>query len=295
MPGCVALAAAALNGRLISGMAIYAVGDIQGCFDSLCRLLDRCRFDPADDRLWLVGDLVNRGPRSLETLRLVRGLGRAATTVLGNHDLYLLMAAAGFGRRNKGDTLDEILSAPDRDELLDWLRRQPLCHCEGEFCLVHAGLLPQWTVGQARTLAAEVEAALSSPNYLDFVANMWGSEPASWSDDLEGWSRLRVIVNAMTRMRFCSLDGVIDFKTKGEISAALPGYLPWFEVPGRRSAESVLVTGHWSALGLRIEPKLLALDSGCLWGRHLTAVRLDDRQVFQVDCSAAEAQRPSEE
>lgn len=271
-------------------MATYAIGDIQGCFDSFQRLLAACRFDPLADRLWLVGDLVNRGPRSLDTLRFVRDLGAAATTVLGNHDLYLLMAAAGFGRRSKGDTLDEILNARDREELLDWLRHRPLCHQQGEFCMVHAGLLPQWTVAQARALAAEVEAALTSPAYLDFMANMWGSEPASWDDTLEGWPRLRVIVNAMTRMRFCSADGVMEFKTKGELSAAPPGHLPWFEVPGRRSADDVLVTGHWSALGLKVEAKLLALDSGCLWGRHLTAVRLEDRTVFQVDCSAGEAQ-----
>ncbi len=270
-------------------MATYAVGDIQGCFDSLQHLLEKCRFDPSSDRLWLVGDLVNRGPRSLETLRFVRDLGAAATTVLGNHDLYLLMAAAGFGRRSKGDTLEEILNAPDCEDLLSWLRRRPLCHCEGQFCMVHAGLLPQWTVGRARALAAEAEAALAGPAYLDFLANMWGSEPAAWSDDLEGWPRLRVIVNAMTRMRFCSSAGVMEFKTKGELSAAPPDHLPWFDVPGRRSAAEILIIGHWSALGLKIEPNLLALDSGCFWGRHLTAVRLEDREVFQVDCAAGDA------
>lgn len=269
-------------------MATYAIGDIQGCFDSLQRLLAECSFDSSADRLWLVGDLVNRGPRSLDTLRFVRNLGDTAITVLGNHDLYLLMAAEGFGRRNKGDTLDEILNAPDRDELLHWLRHRPLCHHEGQFCMVHAGLLPQWTVTRARALAAEVEATLAGPGYLEFMANMWGSEPASWCDELAGWPRLRVIVNAMTRMRFCSLDGVMEFKTKGEASAAPADHVPWFDVPGRRSAGDVLVTGHWSALGLKIENNLLALDSGCLWGRQLTAVRLDDRAIFQVDCSAGE-------
>ncbi|WP_300453851.1 symmetrical bis(5'-nucleosyl)-tetraphosphatase [Accumulibacter sp.] len=269
-------------------MATYAIGDIQGCFDSLQRLLSTCRFDASTDRLWLVGDLVNRGPRSLETLRFVRDLGPSAITVLGNHDLYLLMAAAGFGRRSRGDTLDEILGARDRDELLDWLRHRPLCHREGRYCLVHAGLLPQWTTAKARALAAEVEAVLAGPDHLDFMAHLWGSEPAAWSDDLIGWPRLRVIVNAMTRMRFCSLDGVMEFKTKGEPSAAPAEHAPWFALPGRLSAGDVLVTGHWSALGLRIEDNLLALDSGCLWGRHLTAVRLEDRKVFQVDCSAGE-------
>ncbi len=269
-------------------MATYAIGDVQGCFDSLQQLLQTFAFDPTRDRLWMVGDLVNRGPRSLETLRFVRDLGDAAITVLGNHDLYLLMAAEGFGRRGKGDTLDEILDAPDRPQLLDWLRRRPLCHVEGRHCLVHAGLLPQWTVSQARALAAEVEATLAGPHYLDFMANMWGSEPAAWSDDLEGWPRLRVIVNAMTRMRFCSYAGEMEFKTKGNADTAPPGHLPWFDVPGRRSAGDILVTGHWSALGLRIESNLLALDSGCLWGRHLTAIRLEDRTVFQVDCSPAD-------
>ncbi|MCK6406630.1 MAG: symmetrical bis(5'-nucleosyl)-tetraphosphatase [Rhodocyclaceae bacterium] len=271
-------------------MSTYAIGDIQGCHDSLLRLLETCAFDPAHDRLWLVGDLVNRGPHSLATLRFVKSLGDAAITVLGNHDLYLLMLAEGVEkRRGKDDTLDDILTAPDRDVLLDWLRRRPLCHVEGEYCLVHAGLPPQWTAKQARALAAEVEALLQGPRYRETLTHMWGSEPAQWSDDLSGWDRMRVVVNAMTRMRFCSAAGVMEFKTKGEVANAPPGYLPWFEVPGRRSADAVLVTGHWSALGLRVEPRLLALDSGCLWGRHLTAVRLEDRQVFQVDCSPGEA------
>jgi len=271
-------------------MATYAIGDIQGCFDSFRRLLDACRYDPASDTLWLVGDLVNRGPQSLETLRFVRDLGTAAVTVLGNHDLYLLMMAFGAARkRGADDTIQPVLDAPDRDELLDWLRRQPLCHTEGEFCLVHAGLLPQWTAAQARALAGEVEAALRGPQHGEFIRNMWGSEPAAWSDELAGWARLRVIVNAMTRMRFCSPQGIMEFATKGEVANAPEGYLPWFEVPGRRSADAVLVTGHWSALGLRLLPNLLALDSGCLWGNHLTAVRLQDRQVFQVACSPREA------
>ena len=269
-------------------MATYAIGDIQGCFDSLSRLLERCAFNPAQDKLWFVGDLVNRGPRSLETLRLIRDLGPAAITVLGNHDLSLLMAAEGFGKRGKGDTFHDILEAPDREELLDWLRHQALCHVEGDYCLVHAGLLPQWTAIKARALAAEVETALSGSRWREFMANMWGSEPASWRDDLEGWPRLRVIVNAMTRMRFCSPEGVMDFHVKGEVTKAPKGYMPWFQVPGRRSADSVLVTGHWSALGLKVLPNLYAIDSGCLWGGALTAIRLEDRAIFQVDCSKAE-------
>ena len=269
-------------------MATYAIGDIQGCFDAFSRLLERCGFNPARDKLWLVGDLVNRGPRSLETLRFVRDLGAAAVTVLGNHDLSLLMAAEGFGKKGKGDTLDEILAAPDRQQLLDWLRQQPLCHVEGDYCLVHAGLLPQWTADRARELAAEVEMALTGADWRELLANMWGSEPAAWDDGLEGWPRLRVIINAMTRMRFCSPDGVMDFKVKGELAKAPVGFVPWFDVPGRRSAQTVLVTGHWSALGLRVQPNLLALDSGCLWGGPLSAIRLEDRALFQVDSSPQE-------
>ena len=272
-------------------MATYAIGDIQGCYDSLQRLLEHCAFDPAEDRLWLVGDLVNRGPKSLETLRLIKSLGPAALTVLGNHDLYLLMQSEGGARyRAKDDTLQPILDAPDREELLTWLRQQGLCHVEGDYCLVHAGLLPPWSIARARELAGEVEAALQGPDWREFMHHLWGSEPAAWSDDLTGWPRLRVIFNAMTRMRFCTPEGVMEFHTKGETTQAPAGHLPWFDVPGRVSAESVLVTGHWSALGLKLTPNLLALDSGCLWGGHLTALRLEDRAVFQVDCSPGEAQ-----
>lgn len=271
-------------------MTIYAIGDIQGCYDALRRLLDLCAFDPGMDRLWLVGDLVNRGPKSLKTLRLIKSLGSSAQVVLGNHDLYLLMVAEGGAKfRGKDDTIQSILDARDRDELLDWLRQQPLCHTEGNYCMVHAGLLPQWTVAQARELSREVEAALQGPNYHEFILNLWGSEPAGWSDDLSGWQRLRVIVNAMTRMRFCTPEGIMEFKTKGELLNAPAGHLPWFEAPNRQSSDSVLVTGHWSALGLQITPNRLALDSGCLWGGHLTALRLEDRRVFQVDCSSGEA------
>ena len=269
-------------------MATYAIGDIQGCFASLIRLLEHCSFDPKLDKLWLVGDLVNRGPRSLETLRFVKNLGSAAITVLGNHDLSLLLASEGFGKRSKGDTFDEILEAPDCEALLDWLRHQPLCHVENGYCLVHAGLLPQWTVATARALAIEVEAALTGSDWREFMAHMWGSEPASWQDSLHGWARLRVIVNAMTRMRFCSNEGVMDFQVKGEVTKAPEGFMPWFQVPQRLSSDSVLVTGHWSALGLKILPNLLAIDSGCLWGGPLTAIRLEDRAIFQVGCSKDE-------
>lgn len=204
-------------------MATYAVGDIQGCFASLQALLEKCSFSPEFDRLWLVGDLVNRGPRSLETLRFVKGLGDRAVTVLGNHDLSLLMAAEGFGKRHRSDTIDDILAAPDRDELLHWLRHQRLMHVQGDYAMVHAGLLPAWSVAEARTLAGEVEQALQAENYREFLANMWGSEPGAWDSSLTGWPRLRVIVNAMTRMRFCSPAGEMDFKAKGELSQAPAG------------------------------------------------------------------------
>ena len=270
-------------------MATYAIGDIQGCFGSFSQLLEKIAFDSAQDRLWLVGDLVNRGPRSLETLRFVRGLGAAAIAVLGNHDLSLLITAAGFRRCGKGDTFMDILNAPDREELLTWLRHQRLCHVENGFCLVHAGLLPQWTCQQARALAAEVEASLQRSNWREFLSQLWGDAPVAWEDELTGWPRLRVIVNAMTRLRFCTPEGAMEFRSKGEVDKAPEGYLPWFDAPHRRSAETALVTGHWSALGLKVLPNLLAIDSGCLWGREMTAVRLEDRAIFQVACLPEEA------
>jgi bis(5'-nucleosyl)-tetraphosphatase (symmetrical) len=268
-------------------MATYAIGDVQGCFEPLQRLLDAIGFSPARDRLWFVGDLVNRGPQSLEVLRFVKGLGAAALTVLGNHDLHLVMQAAGFGKANKEDTLDAILAAPDRDELLAWLRAQPLFHVENGWAMVHAGLLPSWDVAQALALSAEVSAALNAPNYREFLAHLWGSEPAAWDDALTGWDRLRVVVNAMTRMRFVTPDGRMELRApgaKGPPEKAPPGTLPWFAVPGRKSADRLIVFGHWSALGFRQTDNVLALDSGCLWGGQLTAVRLEDRRVFQMPC-----------
>ncbi|MDD5175199.1 MAG: symmetrical bis(5'-nucleosyl)-tetraphosphatase [Sterolibacterium sp.] len=267
-------------------MATYAIGDIQGCFDALQRLLDRFEFDRRRDRLWLVGDLVNRGPQSLEVLRFVRNLDDSAVIVLGNHDLHLIMLAEGNSRSREEDTLEAILNAPDRDELVAWLRRQPLLHVENGFAMVHAGLLPQWSVKQAQALSGEVESALRARNYRDFLIHMRGSEPPAWHDNLAGWARLRVIVNAMTRMRFCTPNGRMEFRSKGKVNSAPPGYLPWFDAPQRQSADHVLVTGHWSALGLKLTDRLLALDSGCFWGGHLTAVRLEDQAIFQVDCRA---------
>jgi bis(5'-nucleosyl)-tetraphosphatase (symmetrical) len=265
-------------------VATYAIGDVQGCLAPLERLLDAIGFSPARDRLWFVGDLVNRGAQSAAVLRLVRSLGDRAVVVHGNHDLHLLAFACGHARARADDTFHDVLDAPDRDELLAWLRRRPLLHLEGGYAMVHAGLLPAWSIARARELAAEVEAVLHGPGYPEFFAQLYGSRPAAWRDDLRGADRLRVIVNAMTRMRFCTADGVMDFHVKGEVAKALPGYMPWFDVPGRASRGTPVVCGHWSALGLRITPDLLALDTGCVWGGHLTAVRLEDRRVFQVAC-----------
>lgn len=268
-------------------MATYAIGDIQGCHAELVRLLDYLGFSPSRDRLWFVGDLVNRGPDSLAVLRFVKDLGECAIMVLGNHDLHLVMQAAGHGKASKEDTLAQVLDASDRDDLMAWVRSRPLFHVEDEYAMVHAGLLPQWDVAQAQALSDEASAALTAGGFRDFLANMWGSEPTSWRDDLAGWDRLRVVVNAMTRMRFCTPAGAMEFRApgaKGPPDRGPAGCVPWFEVPGRRSADHKLICGHWSALGFRHEGNLLALDSGCLWGGSLTAVRLEDRRVYQLPC-----------
>lgn len=266
-------------------MTIYAVGDIQGCHTELVQLLEKIRFEPEQDKLWLVGDLVNRGADSLQVLRLVKSLGDAAITVLGNHDLHLLAVANGSGRLHRGDTLDEILKAPDRDELLNWLRHQRLLHTEGTNVLVHAGLLPGWTIEQASALAHEVETALRRDDYADFLAHMYGNQPDAWDDELKGYKRLRVITNALTRMRICTDKGEMEFDFKAEMHKIPQGYRPWFEVPNRASTEATVIFGHWSALGLMVKDNVIALDTGCLWGGPLTAIRLEDRQVIQVECA----------
>ena len=265
-------------------MATYAIGDLQGCFHPLERLLGRIAFDPARDRLWLVGDLVNRGPDSLRCLRFVRGLGEAALAVLGNHDLHLLCVAEGIEKSGKRDTLAEVLAAPDRGELLDWLRHRPLFHAEGRHALVHAGLLAPWTVERARSLAAEVESELRGPDWRAFLARLYGNEPQRWSEGLQGADRLRAIVNAMTRLRVCDASGAMVMRFNSEPGEASEGWTPWFDMPDRRSRDHTVVCGHWSALGVCLRPDLLSLDSGCVWGRALTAVRLEDRALFQVDC-----------
>lgn len=265
-------------------MSVYAVGDIQGCYTEFRQLLEKMDFDPARDQLWLVGDLVNRGPGSLEVLRLVRSLGDSAVTVLGNHDLHLLAVAAGVAEPHRSDTLDAILNAPDRDELLTWLRHQRLFHAEGDYALVHAGLLPQWSIKQASRFAREAEAELRGKDHVTLLERMYGNTPKQWSDDLSGYKRLRMIINAFTRLRICSPQGEMEFKYKG-VTANIPaGNLAWFDVPKRASRDATVIFGHWSALGLKIEPKLLALDTGCLWGGAMTGIRLEDRQLFQVTC-----------
>jgi bis(5'-nucleosyl)-tetraphosphatase (symmetrical) len=266
-------------------MATYAIGDIQGCYIEFQHLLERIHFDPAQDRLWLVGDLVNRGPDSLQVLRFVKSLGDSAITVLGNHDLHLLAVAEGIGELHRSDTLDEVLGAPDRDELLLWLRQQRLLHAEDDHVLVHAGLLPQWSIKKAANLAREVESALRGSDYTTFLARMYGNTPHSWDDDLDGYKRLRVIVNAFTRLRVCTPQGEMEFRFKGEVEKMPEGYVPWFEVAVRKSRKATVIFGHWSALGLKVTPNIIALDTGCLWGGPMTAIRLEDRQLFQVGCS----------
>ena len=260
----------------------WAVGDLQGCLDPLLRLLPQL---PGDARLWLPGDLVNRGPRSLDSLRWAIAQGERLVTVLGNHDLHLLAVAAGIRRAHRTDTLDDILAAPDRDALLDWVRARPLAHFEGGWLMVHAGVLPQWSVERTLELADEVRRVLSGPRWIDFLREMYGNEPAFWSDSLRGNDRLRVIVNALTRIRFCTPEGRMDFAAKEGLGSAPDGYLPWFEVPGRASAGTPIVFGHWAALGLIDRADLLAIDTGCVWGRELTAVRLSARPRRSVDCA----------
>ena len=263
-------------------MALYAIGDIQGCHAELCQLLDLIGFSTRGDRLWLVGDLVNRGPASLQVLREVAALGEAASTVLGNHDFHLLTIAAGHRRPHRSDTLDAILSAPDRDALIDWLARCPLVIRDGERLMVHAGLLPQWTPEAAIALSREVETTLAGDARDDFLCALYGDEPDRWRDDLAGYDRLRVIVNACTRMRFCTADGRMELKEKRGPEHTPDGFRPWFAHDNRKSGGVTIVCGHWSTLDLELAPNVLMLDSGCLWGGTLTAMRLDDRRVFQV-------------
>lgn len=261
-------------------MARYAIGDIQGCMDSLERLLALLALDPARDALWLVGDLVNRGPRSLDVLRWARAHEATVTCVLGNHDLHLLARAAGSSAK-KRDTLDDVLAAPDRDELIEWLRHRPLVHVEDRWIMVHAGLHPSWTAEQARRLAAELEAELRGPSWRELLAAMEGPPPP-WRPDLEGPARWRAILSYLVRVRTCHTDGRVEPDYDGPPAQAPAGCVPWFELTGPRWRNHVPVFGHWAALGLDVQPGHIALDSGCVWGKSLSAIRLEDGQVFQV-------------
>jgi bis(5'-nucleosyl)-tetraphosphatase (symmetrical) len=272
-------------------MTTYAIGDIQGCLDELKHLLDNIRFDPASDQLWLVGDIVNRGPKSLEALRFVRDLGKSAITVLGNHDLHLLAIASGSAKLKRKDTLQPILDASDSSELLEWLRHCPLLHFdEGRNqLLVHAGLPPQWTARKAAKYAREAEKILRSGDHRDFFEHMYGDQPDMWDKGLSGWDRIRYIINAMTRMRYCSEDGRLELKQKGKPGSQPEGLKPWFELSQRRSADTEIIFGHWSTLGHYTADNIHGLDSGCLWGGALTLLNLDDprRRVIQLNCKGA--------
>jgi bis(5'-nucleosyl)-tetraphosphatase (symmetrical) len=268
----------------------YLIGDLQGCCDAFGRLLAEIGFSPSRDHLWVLGDVVNRGPGSLATLRALHDLGDAADTLLGNHDLHLLAVDAGVRRPKRGDTLDDVLAAPDRRPLVDWLRHRRMAALDEGWLLVHAGVVPQWDREEALARAAEVEAVLRGPDLPAFLQAMYGNVPDRWSPDLQGDDRLRVIVNALTRIRFCDAQGRMDLDLKESADSAPPGLVPWFDVPGRRSAAQPVAFGHWSTLGLVVRDDLLALDTGCIWGGRLTAVRIDGgrREVVQVRCEQAQ-------
>lgn len=273
-------------------MPHYLIGDVQGCDGPLGRLLQKIDFSPSRDTLYLLGDLVNRGPSSAAVLRRLQGYGDAARCLLGNHDLSLLAVAHGKRAPHRNDTMDAILEAPDREAMLDWLRHRSMAlHAHG-LLMVHGGVLPAWDLAQTLSLAGEVEAVLRGPGLPGFLAGMYGNQPAAWSDTLEGNDRLRVIVNALTRLRFVTPEGVMDLKASGGPAKAPPGYLPWFDVPGRKTADIPIAFGHWSTLGLLLRPDVISLDTGCVWGGCLSALRLaaDGRHaLIQEQCEQAQA------
>lgn len=278
------------NTRLVflSGLPMvnYVIGDVQGCFDSLQALLHNIQFDAEQDTLWFAGDLVNRGPKSLDTLRFIRNLGPRGRAVLGNHDLHLLALACGHGKHYKGDTIASILEAPDAPELIDWLRQQPLILALPtlQSCLlVHAGILPTWNMEKALALSQEVSTVLAGPDWQTFMANLYGNEPKQWRNDLEGFDRLRFIVNVCTRMRMLDVDGSLNLKFKLEPTDAPPNLRPWFEFPRADDMPLDILFGHWSTLPSLATPVGHCLDTGCVWGGKLTAMRLEDGQVFQVE------------
>lgn len=266
-------------------MAIYAVGDIQGCLDALKCLLDKVNFDNTIDQLWSVGDIINRGPQCLETLRFTYSLGKSFKTVLGNHDLHLLAVAFSEARLKRSDTLQPILDAADAYELLHWLRQQPLMRYENGYALVHAGIHPQWSIQQALDKAAEVETQLRSEHYSEYFTAMYGNYPDQWTDNLHGMDRLRCITNYFTRMRFCYTDNRLDLHNKSGPESAQPGTMPWFDIPQRKAAKDKIIFGHWASLeGHCHHSNLFALDTGCVWGGQLTMMRLDDERLFYCAC-----------
>lgn len=266
-------------------MATYLIGDIQGCYEPLQRLLEKIRFDPASDQLWALGDLVNRGGQSLEVLQLLNQLGPACSVTLGNHDLYLLASDFRHPDGNcKNLELSRVLRSADREKLIPWLAAQPLAAWSEEHQLLrmHAGVVPQWTPAQTLRLASEVSTVLRSPDKGIFLKRMYGNSPNKWKDNRKGWSRLRLITNILTRIRVCTADGKVDFKFTGSPGSQLAGYRPWYRHRHRKTREVMMAVGHWAALGLRMKKRYMALDTGCVWGGCLTAVRLEDRRVFQV-------------
>lgn len=275
-------------------MAIYAIGDIQGCFDEFEELLRRLRFQRGRDQLWCVGDLVNRGPRSLEVLRFVSSLGDDARIVLGNHELNLMAIAAGLRQLRPQDTVQDILGAPDGNDLIEWLAAQPLLVREPgvPYTMVHAGLAPQWDVAEAAILAGEVQAALRGNERRDFLANMYGNEPDRWVDALDGWQRLRFITNALTRIRYVDSDGRLNLTENGPPGSQPDSLAPWYESNKRRSYGEPIIFGHWASLQIEKKPdpahRVYHLDTGCVWGRELTALRLDDERYFHVSCECAD-------
>lgn len=276
-------------------MSTYAIGDIQGCYDELRRLLDHLNFDPASDTLLFAGDLVNRGPKSLEVLRFVKSLGNAANSVLGNHDLHLLAVSQNNHSHASGKSLDAIFEAQDKTELLDWLRHRPLLiHDEQLECtVIHAGLPPQWTLNDARLHAKELEATLQGESFSNFCAQMYGNKPKKWNQELEGIDRLRFITNCFTRLRYCTKKGKLGLKDKGPPGTQKAKFHPWFDIENRKTRHDKIFFGHWSTLGLLNRNNAWALDTGCLWGGQLTAIRLEDLHIFQVTCEAAQTPRRS--
>ncbi len=273
-------------------MSAYLIGDIQGCDAPLERLLHQIDFSPSRDLLYVLGDLVNRGPDSAGVLRRLMAMGASVQCVLGNHDLHLLAVAEGASTSKRLDTLDDVLQAPDRQALLDWLRHQRMAIFEHGILMVHAGVLPAWTVQKTLALAAEAEAVLRGPHLSAFLHQMYGNQPDAWREDLQGTDRLRVIVNALTRLRFCSADGVMEFKAKEGAHAAPEGFMPWFDVPSRQTAHVPVAFGHWSTLGWLNRPDVLALDTGCLWGGCLSALKLAPtgaHELVQVKCAQAQS------